>query len=51
MRLYIRRGSLITESQERVARAKPLTGDMGVSPTIKFPEEAVSWRGETGARS
>ena len=37
MRLYIRRGSLIAESQERVARAKPLTGDMGVSPTIKFP--------------
>ena len=37
MRLYIRRGSLIAESQERVARAKSLTGDMGVSPTIKFP--------------
>ncbi len=37
MRLYIRRGSLIAESQERVARAKPLTGDVGVSPTIKFP--------------
>ena len=40
MRLYIRRGSLIAESQERVARAirlRRMTGDMGVSPTIKFP--------------
>ena len=37
MRLYYRRGPLIGETQERVARAKPLTGDVGVSPTIKFP--------------
>ena len=33
MRVYHRRGRLIGESQERVARAKPLPGDVGVSPT------------------
>ena len=49
MRLYIRRGSLIAESQERVARAKPLTGDMGVSPTIKFPLLLARRRGPGGS--
>ena len=40
LRLYYRRGSLIDESRERVASAIRLgrmTGDVGVSPTIKFP--------------
>ena len=40
MRLYCRRGPLIGKSQERVARAfrlRRMTGDLGVSPTIKFP--------------
>ena len=37
MRVYHRRGRLIGESQERVARAKPLPGDVGVSPTTKIP--------------
>ena len=37
MRVHPRRGCLIGESQERVARAKPLTGDVGVSPTQRSP--------------
>ena len=32
-----RRGRLIGENQERVARAKSLPGDVGVSPTTKIP--------------
>ena len=31
--------------RKRVARAKPLPGDVGVSPTTKFP---FSWPGEGG---
>ena len=37
MRVYHRRGRLIGESQERVARANSLPGDVGVSPTTKIP--------------
>ena len=40
MRHYYRLGPLIGESQERVAsaiRLRRMTGDVGVSPTIKFP--------------
>ncbi len=37
MSVYLRRGGLIGDGQKRVARAKPLTGDVGVSPTTKFP--------------
>ena len=37
MRVSHRQGRLIGESQERVARALPLTGDVGVSPTTKIP--------------
>ena len=37
MSVYHRRGRLIGESQERVARAKSLPGDVGVSPTTKIP--------------
>ncbi len=37
MSVYLRRGGLIDDGQKRVARAKPLTGDVGVSPTTKFP--------------
>ena len=40
MRVYQRRGRLIGESQERVARAIRLgrmPGDVGVSPTTKIP--------------
>ena len=50
MRVYHRRGRLIGESQERVARAirlRRMPGDVGVSPTRKIP---FSWPGE-GARS
>ena len=36
-RVYHRLGRLIGESQERVARASSLPGDVGVSPTTKFP--------------
>ena len=36
-RVYHRLGRLIGESQERVARAKPLPGDVGVSSTTKIP--------------
>ena len=43
MRVCHRRGGLIEESQERVARAKSLPGDVGVSPTSPF-----SWPGEGG---
>ena len=48
MRVYHRRGRLIGESQERVARAirlRRMPGDVGVSPTTKAPfswPEAVS---------
>ena len=45
MRVYHRRGRLIGESQERVARAKSLPGDVGVSPTQRSP---FSWPGEGG---
>ena len=45
MRVHPRRGCLIGESQERVARAKPLTGDVGVSPTTKIPLLLASRRG------
>ena len=48
MRVYHRRGRLIGESQERVARAKPLTWDVGVSPTTKIPLAPFSWPGEGG---
>ncbi len=40
MRVYHRRGRLIGESQERVARAirlRRMPGDVGVSPTTKIP--------------
>ena len=40
MRVYHRRGRLIGESQERVARAirlRRMPGDVGVSPTTKAP--------------
>ena len=37
MRVYDRRGRLIGENQERVARATSLPGDVRVSPTTKFP--------------
>ena len=37
MSVYLRRGGLIGDGQKRVARAKPLTGDVGVSPTTKIP--------------
>ena len=40
MRVYQRRGCLIGESQERVARAirlRRMPGDEGVSPTTKIP--------------
>ena len=46
MRVYHRRGRLIGESQERVARAirlRRMPGDVGVSPTSPF-----SWPGEGG---
>ena len=46
MRVYHRRGCLIGESQERVARAirlRRMPGDVGVSPTSPF-----SWPGEGG---
>ena len=48
MRLYYLLGPLIGKSQERVARAKPLTGDVGVSPTIKFPLLLARRRGPGG---
>ena len=48
IRLYYRREPLIGESQEWVARAKPLTGDVGVSPTIKFPLLLARRRGPGG---
>ena len=47
-RLYYRRGRLIGESQEWVARAKPLTGDVRVSPTIQFPLLLARRRGLGG---
>ena len=40
MRVYHRRGRLIGESQERIARAirlRRMPGDVGVSPTTKIP--------------
>ena len=40
IRLYYRSGPLIGGSQEWVARAirlRRMTGDVGVSPTVKFP--------------
>ena len=37
MRVYHRRGCPIGKVQKRVARAKPLPGDVGVSPTTKYP--------------
>ena len=40
MSVYHRRGRLIGESQERVARAirlRRMPGDVGVSPTTKIP--------------
>ncbi len=46
MRVYHRRGCLIGESQERVARAKPLPGDVGVSPTTKNPLLLARRRGQ-----
>ena len=36
MSVYHRRGRLIGQSRQRVARAKPLAGDAGVSPTTKM---------------
>ena len=48
MRVYHRRGRLIGESQERVARAKSLTGDVGVSPTTKIPLLLARRRGPGG---
>ena len=45
MRIYHRRGRLIGESQERVARASLLPGDLGVSPTTKTPLVLASRRG------
>ena len=41
------RGCLIGESQERVARTKPLTGDVGVVPHNKNPPSPGQ---EKGAR-
>ena len=51
MRVYHRRGHLIGESQERVARAirlRRMPGDVGVSPTTKSPRSPGQ---EKGARS
>ena len=51
MRVYHRRGRLIGESQERVARAIRLgrmPGDVGVSPTTKIPLLREAWLGEGG---
>ncbi len=48
MRVYHRRGRLIGESQERVARAELLPGDVGVSPHNKDPPSPGQ---EKGARS
>ncbi len=45
MRVYHRRGPLIDESQEGVARPSPLPGDVGVSPTTNIP---LCWSGEGG---
>ena len=45
MRVYHRRGPLIDESQVGVATAKPLTWDVGVSPTTNIP---LCWSGEGG---
>ena len=48
MRVYHRRGCLIGESQERVARAirlRRMPGDVGVSPTTKIP---LLWPEEGG---
>ncbi len=48
MRVYHRRGRLIGESQERVARAirlRRMPGDVGVSPTTKIPLLLASRRG------
>ena len=45
MRIYHRRGRLIGEGQERVARASLLPGDLGVSPTTKTPLVLASRRG------
>ena len=45
MRVYHRRGRLIGESQERIARAKPLRGMWGCPPRQRAP---VSWSGEGG---
>jgi hypothetical protein len=39
---------LIGNRQKRVARAKPLTGDVGVSPTTKFPLLLARRRGPGG---
>ena len=46
MRVYHRRGRLIGESQERVARAKSLPGDVGVSPHKKDPLLLARRRGQ-----
>ena len=51
MRIYHRRGRLIGEGQERVARASLLPGDLGVSPTTKTPLVLASRRGARGMRS
>ena len=45
MRIYHRRGRLIGEGQERVARASPSPGDVGVSPTTKTPLVLARRRG------
>ena len=48
MSVYLRRGGLIGDGQKRVARAKPLTGDVGGVPNNKVPPSPGQ---EKGARS
>ena len=45
MSVYLRRGGLIGDGQKRVARAKPLTGDVGCPQQQSSP---FSWPGEGG---
>ena len=49
MGVYHRRGCLIAESQERVARAKPLPGEaVRVSTTTNFPLRTLAREGGQG---
>ena len=48
MTLYFRIEHRIGEYTKRVARAKPLPGDVGVSPTMLFPLLLARRRGLGG---